>query len=97
MTNESKIHLIIKLNGQLGKPSSNTGTKHYTSRDVTECTMSINISPETIQYFISDEGRVHPFNSNQWKRLSKIQKIEANLKYTSDNFQGKSFSYVIID
>ena len=71
----------------------------YSEPSYHECTQSTTLSSECVKFFTSEEGRIGSIPPSTWKKMSKIQRLEANLQINADMLSGKEkteFSYSII-
>lgn len=64
------------------------------------CYQTLNISPESVGFFISDESRPLRTSPSTWKKAEKEDRLKANLQLIADDIakvDNASFSYELID
>lgn len=67
---------------------------------VQEVTQSCTLSSECVSFFTSEEGRTADIAPSAWKKMSKIQRLEANLQINADMLAGQNkakFTYSVIE
>lgn len=72
----------------------------FTKTKEQNCYQTINISPESVAFFISDEGRPLRTSPSTWKKAGKEERLKTNLQITADAIAGvnnASFSYKLIN
>jgi len=70
----------------------NTYETNWLGQKITTKTI---MSPECVQFFISDSGNPNPkkYGQNSWKNMDKLSRLVVNLLYSADN---KNFEYQIV-
>lgn len=102
----SKVVLTINLEGR-HKPRfvaiEKNGVKKlkrvFDESLTTDCVQRIHLNEEFVNHVISFEGRESArmtFAYNNWKKMSQVQRLEANLGELCLALRGKSFTYEII-
>ena len=64
------------------------------------CYQILNLSSESVNFFISEEARPVRISPSNWKKASKIERLETHLQITADYISGHSdtkFTYKIIN
>jgi hypothetical protein len=72
----------------------------FTETKRQHCCQTINISPESVAFFISDEGRPLRTPPSTWKKAGKEERLKANLQITADAIAGVNnaeFGYKLIN
>lgn len=72
----------------------------FNKTKVQHCCQTVTISPESVAFFISDEGRPLRTPPSIWKKAGKEERLKANLQITADAIAGvndASFSYKLIN
>lgn len=72
----------------------------YINPEYQPCTQTVMLSSECVKYFASEEGKPARTAPSEWKRLSQIKRLEANLQIYADfisQHEKTKFSYSIID
>lgn len=61
-------------------------------------TQSLLVSSEAISYFTSVESKPSKTSPSEWKKKSKLQRLESHLKTLAESFSPTAkFTYQIID
>lgn len=95
-SNTKKEHKLAAILTRKGKQFHN----EYVEPTYHNCTEGVTLSSECVRYFISDDGKPSRITPSEWKRMSKIKRLEANLQVQADALSGHSntvFTYAIID
>ena len=64
------------------------------------CYQTTTLNPESVNFFASEESRPVRISPSNWKKLSKIERLEMHLQITADYIAGHSgatFTYKIIN
>lgn len=72
----------------------------YINPEYQPCSQTVMLSAECVKYFASEEGKPARTAPSEWKRLSQIKRLEANLQIYADfisQHEKTKFSYSIID
>lgn len=72
----------------------------YINPEYQSCSQTVTLSSECVKYFASEEGKPARTAPSEWKRLSQIKRLEANLQIYADfisQHEKTKFSYSIID
>ena len=72
----------------------------YINPEYQPCSQTVMLSTECVKYFASEEGKPARTAPSEWKRLSQIKRLEANLQIYADfisQHEKTKFSYSIID
>lgn len=72
----------------------------FTPSETQAASQSVTLSSEATHYFVSEEGKPARVTPSEWKRLSQIKRLEANLQIYADfisQHEKTKFSYSIID
>ena len=86
-----RIVLTILLPGQLAGP---VPQRKNWERRTRPCHLRRTISTEAVNYMISDESAVYPFNMKSWKKLTPLQKLDAHFRGEAN---GYDYNFAIID
>lgn len=111
----TQIRLTISLEGRLAQRAANSNSKKekklasilekkgkqfyntYNEPTKFECSQSTTMSEEAYDYFVSDESRLK--SPSEWKRMSKVKRLEAHLQVHADYISGHSntkFTYQLL-
>lgn len=80
-----------------GKKVSNGA---YRAPKYQACTQSITLNADCVNFFISEESRPVRISPSNWKKISKVERLETHLQITADYISGHSntkFTYKIIN
>lgn len=90
LTPDSVVILNVYEQGALKDPGFNGTPERFTV-----CTKT-KLSHEAVQYFVSEEGNpnVQKYGKAFWSKMSKIQRLKANLTYTAN---GKDYDFSIVN
>lgn len=69
----------------------------YFTRNCIPATQSINISKDSYDYMTSLDSKPIGISLNNWKRMSKIKRLENHLAQTCEALGGLSFTYIIFE
>lgn len=96
--NKRKIEPNKKWKGKDGlKVVKRVVNTHY-SLVPKEASMHINMTVDAYDYMTSSDcPEWMKWKLKEWKKMTPIQRLECHLQRTCDHFNGKSFSYVILD
>lgn len=86
-----RIVLTIQLPGQLTGP---VPQRKNWERRTRPCHLRRTISVESVNYLISDDSAIYPFNMKSWKKLTPLQKLDAHFRSEAN---GYDFNFAIID
>lgn len=73
---------------------------HYEPYTVQECKQTTNINTESVQFFISDEGKPSRVSLSDWKKMSPVERLEVNFQIQANYLSGyehTKFSYEILN
>lgn len=72
----------------------------YIKPEIQDCSQVINLSPECVHYFASEEGKPARITPSEWRKLKPLQRLEFNLQLHANTISGKEkaeFSYDLIN
>lgn len=97
VSNTSNRKETIVKKGKNGKKFTIAQAK---TRKLQECFAVVDLSPESVNFFVSDEGRPIRTAPSTWKKAGWKERLETNLQINADyiaGFAGAKYSYKLID